>query len=70
MFHDESTFQANDDETWLWGVKGEHVIRPKSRGSGIMVSDFIDEFNGYLRLTEEEFSAHKEDHPRRKLVNS
>ena len=29
-----------------------------------MVSDFIDEHNGYLRLTEEEFSAHKKDHPR------
>ena len=31
--HDESTFQANDDESWLWGVKGPHVISPKSRGA-------------------------------------
>jgi len=32
------------------------VLKPKSHGSGIMVSDYIDEHNGYLRLTEEEFS--------------
>lgn len=43
IFHDESTFQANDDENWMWGVKGQHVIEPKSRGSGIMVSDFTDD---------------------------
>ena len=41
--HDESTFQANE-ESWLWGVKGQHVIRPKSCGAGIMVSDFINEY--------------------------
>ena len=26
IFHDESTFQSNDDETWMWGTQGEHVI--------------------------------------------
>ena len=55
FFHDECTFQANDDQTRLWGKKGEFVIRPKSKGSGIMVSDFVDERNGYLRLTDEEY---------------
>ena len=53
IFHDESKFQANDDETWIWGEKGQHVLKPKSRGSGIMFSDFIDEKNGYLKLTDE-----------------
>ena len=56
IFHDESTFQANDEENWMWGEHGQCVLKPKSRGSGIMVSDFIDEHNGYLRLTDEEFS--------------
>jgi len=56
IFHDESTFQANDEESWMWGEHGQCVLKPKSRGSGIMVSDFIDEHNGYLRLTDEEFS--------------
>lgn len=39
IFHDESTFQANDDENWMWGEKGQHVLKPKSRGAGIMMSD-------------------------------
>ena len=26
------------------------MIRPKSKGSGIIVSDFVDERNGYLQL--------------------
>ena len=55
IFHDESTFQANDEENWMWGEHGQCVLKPKSCGSGIMVSDFIDEHNGYLRLTDEEY---------------
>ncbi len=67
ILHYESTFQANDDENWMWGVRGEHVIKPKSRGGGIMVSDFVDAHNRYLRLTNEGFSAAAESHrPRRK----
>ena len=63
IFHDESTFQANDEESWMWGEHEQCVLKPKSRGSGIMVSDFIDEHNGYLRLTNEEFrqAAGRED---------
>lgn len=53
IFHDESTFQANDDESWMWGVERQHVLKPKSRGAGIMVSNFIDNKSGYLRLTDE-----------------
>ena len=50
-FHDETTFQANEDQPTLWTAKGTSVMRPKSNGSGIMVSDFIDEKNGYSKLT-------------------
>ena len=32
----------------------------KSKGSGIMVSDFIDKRNGYLRLTDKDYSRVKE----------
>ena len=46
MFHDESTFQSNEDQPTLWAEKGTTVMRPKSKGAGIMVSDFIDEHNG------------------------
>ena len=63
LFHDESTFQANEDQTTMWGKKGEHMLRPKSKGSGIMVSDFVDEKNGYLALTSEEYAAASVTHP-------
>ena len=35
------------------------IIRPKSRGSGIMVSDFITEKDGYLCLTKAEHDSAK-----------
>ena len=43
-------------QTVMWGKKGEHMLRPKSKGSGIMLSDFIDEHCGFLALTDEEFA--------------
>ena len=54
LFHDESTFQSNEDQPTLWAEKGTTVMRPKSKGAGIMVSDLIDEHSGYLQLTDEE----------------
>ena len=63
IFHDESTFQANEDQPTLWAEKGTSVMRPKSRGSGIMVSDFIEEKNGYLALTQEEHDQEKVTNP-------
>ena len=63
LFHDESTFHANEDQTTMWGVKGEHMLRPKSKCAGIMVSDFVDERNGYLALTNEEFDRLSQTNP-------
>ena len=63
FFHDESTFQSNEDQSTFWGTKGTHVMKPKSRGAGIMVSDFIDERSGYLALTQEEYETAKTTHP-------
>ena len=53
LFHDESTFQSNEDHSTLWAEKGTTVMRPKSKGAVIMVSDFINEYSGYLQLTDE-----------------
>ena len=39
------------------------MMRPKSKGSGIMISDFIDERNGYLELTQEEYEEAKKKNP-------
>ena len=38
-------------------------MHPKSKGSGIMVSDFIEEEGGYLHLTDEEFEHAKQNDP-------
>ena len=59
-FHDESTFNANDDEITLWKDDTMQVIKPKGRGSGIMVSDFIEERQGYRALSDLIHSAHLE----------
>lgn len=48
FFHDESTFHVNKDQPFQWNEKGNCILRPKSKGSGIMVSGFVDERNGYL----------------------
>ena len=41
----------------------EAIMRPKSKGSRIMVSVFIDEQNGYLQLMEDEYTRTKEKDP-------
>ncbi|KAA8893849.1 hypothetical protein FN846DRAFT_787332, partial [Sphaerosporella brunnea] len=38
--HDESTFNANDGSSFSWKKEGSEWLKPKSRGKGIMVSDF------------------------------
>lgn len=54
---------SNEDQPTQWGMKGEKMLKPKSKGSGIMVSDFVDEHNGFLALSDEEYDAAKTKHP-------
>ena len=63
FFHDESTFMSNEDQPTQWGMKGEKMMKPKSKGAGIMVSDFIDEYNGFLALSDEEYDRAKVSNP-------
>ena len=42
VFHDNSTFHVNDDNPTHCAGKGTSVMRPKSKGSGTIVSDFIE----------------------------
>jgi hypothetical protein len=39
--HDESTFNANDGSSYSWKKGGSEWLKPKSRGKGIMISDFL-----------------------------
>ena len=47
----------------MWGEKGKIILKPKGQGRGIMVSDFIDEHNGYLALTDAEYEQGKQTCP-------
>ena len=38
----------------MWGSADKPAILPKTKGSGIMVSDFIDKHSGFLKLSPEE----------------
>ena len=46
--HDESTFYANADQGQVWTDGEMQVLKQKSLGASIMVSDFIDEKSGFL----------------------
>ena len=54
VVHDESTYYANCDQSYFWGDNQTNVLKQKSLGSSIMVSDFIDEINGFVRSPKEE----------------
>ena len=41
IYHNESTFHANEGQGTMWVEDGNLPIRPKSQGRGIMVSDFV-----------------------------
>ena len=49
-FHDESACNTTEDTPTLWGEKEKLPIKPKGRGSSIMVSEFIEERDGYLQV--------------------
>ena len=54
-FHDESAYNTTEDTPTLWGEKGKLPIKPKGRGSSIMVSEFIEEWGGYLALSDQQY---------------
>ena len=43
-------------------VAGKQPIRPKGQGRGIMVSDFIDEYNGFLPFSDQEYEEARARH--------
>ena len=63
FFHDESAFMSNEDQMTQWRQEGEKMLRPKSKGAGIMVSYFVDEHNGFLALSDAEYESAKISNP-------
>ncbi len=48
MYHDESTFYANADQSYHWTDDTKQVLKKKSLGQSIMVSDFVEEVGRLL----------------------
>ena len=48
VFHDESTFYANADQSFHWTDGSKQALKQKSLGQAIMVSDFVEEVGGFL----------------------
>lgn len=63
LFHDESIYNTNEGQSWMWGEDDHPALLPKTKGSGIMVSDFVEEHDGYLAFTPEEHHAAKAKSP-------
>lgn len=38
-------------------------LKPKCPGRGIMISDFVDEHNGFLKLSDEDFARYQQRDP-------
>ena len=62
-FHDESSYNANDDQVTMWKDDTMQVMRPKGRGAGLMVSDFIEERDGYLSIPDALYETVKQHDP-------
>jgi len=59
IYHDESSFHANEEQSWQWAEEDKLMLRPKSQGRGLMISDSIEEHGGYLQLSPEEHELAK-----------
>ena len=48
VYHDESTYYANADQSFHWTDDLKQVLKLKNLGQAIMVSDFVEEVSGML----------------------
>ncbi len=48
IYHDESTYYSNSDQSFHWTDGTKQILKQKSLGQAIMVSHFIEEVGGLL----------------------
>ena len=60
---DECAFHGNDDCPWEWCEEGRMSLKQKSRGSLLMVSEFLSELAGRLRCSRLEAEKYATSHP-------
>ena len=51
--HDESCFDSNEGRSYCWLDENNRQIRPKGNGRSVMVSAFLCECHGLLKLDEQ-----------------
>lgn len=56
--HDESCFGSNDGRSYCWLDENNRQIRPKGNGRSVMVSAFLCECHGILKLNDELQALH------------
>ena len=54
VVQDESCFSSNDARKTIWKQRNGNILRPKGSGRSLMVSEFLCECHGRLRLTAEQ----------------
>ena len=59
LYHGESIINMNEGQTWIWATEDAPILQLKTKGSGIMVSDFVDQHSSFLRLTDSEHALAK-----------
>ena len=63
IFLDECIFSTNEGQLWAWATGEDAVIQPKTKGAGIMISDYVDQHTGFLRLTSAEAELARSEDP-------
>ena len=48
VFHNESTFNPNEDQRYCCLDKDEQILKPKSCGRGLMISEFVCPCHGRM----------------------
>ena len=66
---DECAFHGCDDCPWEWCEEGRMSLKQKSRGSLLMVSEFLSELSGRLRCSKAEAEAYAAAHPASKIAS-
>ncbi len=62
VYHDESTYYSNADQSFHWTDGTHQVLKKKSLGKLIMVSDFVEEVGGMLKHGEDKATLLLEPH--------
>jgi hypothetical protein len=62
VVHDECCFSAHDGKRIVWAEKGHEKIKKKSHGQSIMISEFLCECHGHMRITAAQALEHNFKH--------